>query len=539
MKIKKIVILLLVILVKVAEAQIPSIQWQKTFGGSLYEVAYCIEQTSDGGYIVAGEAGSTNGDVTGNHGGYLDVWVIKLDSLGNLQWEKCFGGSGVDRAFSIQQTPDGGYIFAATTDSNDGDVSGNHGAEDLWVVKLNNLGMIQWQKCLGGIYDDYVGEGDRSITFTSDGGYIVVGLFSDNVSNPIPGYHGAGDLWVVKLDGLGTFQWEKFYGGSNHDGAHAVQQTSDGGYIVVGYTISNDDQVSGYHGGEDIWVVKINNIGSLEWQKCLGGSNQEIGYAVQQTSDGGYIVSGFTTSNDIDVTGYHNTSVNVEDSWIVKINNSGIIQWQKCLGGSGIENAQSIKSTPDGGYIVGAVTTSAPLNGDVECNHSEYQYDYWILKLNSQGSLEWQKCLGGSYNDQAFSIEVAKCGYIVAGSSVSNDGDVTNPHGFTGVDDFWIVKLSGECILPKTSDSTSTSAFFIPNLITPNGDQHNDAFIISGLQEGYTLEIYNRWGEKIYKRENYDNNEPWNGNNISNGIYYYSLYLKDKKQYKGWVEVLN
>jgi len=358
--------------------------------------------------------------VSGNHGdGDADFWVVKLSSTGSLQWQKCLGGSRDDSAHSIQQTSDGGYIVAGFTDSNDGDVSGNHGGWDVWVVKLNSTGSLQWQKCLGGSDWDYA----HSIQQTSDGGYIVAGWTWSN-DGDVSGNHGGLDVWVVKLSSTGTLQWQKCLGGSGWDGASHAQQTSDGGYIV---SMSNDGDVSGY----DFWVVKLSSTGSLQWQKCLGGSGWDYARSIQQTSDGGYIVAGHTESNDGDVSGNHGGL----DVWVVKLSSTGSLQWQKCFGGSGWDGAHSIQQTSDGGYIVAGHTESN--DGDVSGNHGGW--DVWVVKLNSTGSLQWQKCLGGSDFDYAYSIQqTSDGGYIVAGGTYSNDGDVSGNHGDM---DFWVVKL--------------------------------------------------------------------------------------------------
>jgi hypothetical protein len=169
------------------------IEWQKCLGGTNWDVAYTIQQTSDGRFIVAGYTESNDGDVSGNHGN-SDYWVVKLDSSGDILWQKCLGGTSWDFANSIQQTSDGGFIVAGYTESNDGDVSGNHGGSDAWVVKLNSSGDIEWQKCLGGTGDEYV----NSIKQTSDGGFIVAGCTKSN-DGDVLGNHGNDDSWVVKL----------------------------------------------------------------------------------------------------------------------------------------------------------------------------------------------------------------------------------------------------------------------------------------------------------------------------------------------------
>jgi hypothetical protein len=353
---------------KKSYAQAPAIEWQRCLGGTYDDYAYSIQQTSDGGFIVAGRTYSNDGDVSGNHG-KSDAWVVKLNSSGDIEWQKCLGGTGNDYAKSIQQTSDGGFIVAGYTDSNDGDVSGNHGYFDYWVVKLNSSGTILWQKCLGGTSFDQA----YSIQQTSDGGFIVAGRTYSN-DGDVSGNHGDIDAWVVKLNSSGDIIWQKCLGGTSGDYANSIQQTSDSGFIVAGYTWSNDGDVSGNHGYYDYWVVKLNSSGDIEWQKCLGGTYYDYAYSIQQTSNGGFIVAGSTNSINGDVSGYHGYF----DYWVVKLNSSGDILWQKCLGGTSDDYANSIQQTSDGGFIVAGYTNSN--DGDVTENHGGY--DTWVVKLN-------------------------------------------------------------------------------------------------------------------------------------------------------------
>ncbi len=440
----------------------PTIEWQRCLGGSDFDDAYYIQQTSDGGFIVAGASASYDGDVSGHHHGgalddgiwfeYPDYWVVKLNSVGAIVWQKSLGGSYWDKAESIQQTSDGGFIVAGESYSDDGDVSGHHGIAgyppDYWVVKLNSAGDIEWQKSLGGSgYDEAA-----SIQQTSDGGFIVAGKSWSN-DGDVSGHHGTGhnyDYWVVKLNSVGAIVWQKSLGGSFSDHASSVQQTSDGGYILAGYTHSNDGDVSGNHGYYDYWVVKLNSSGDIVWQKCLGGSHDDYANSIQQTSDGGFIVAGYTCSNDGDVSGWHEgADYPYYDYWVVKLNSGGDIIWQKCLGGSNEDEAYSIQQTSDGGFIVAGASNSN--DGDVSGHHgSTVRKDYWVVKLNSGGDIIWQKCLGGSNFDDAYSIQqTTDGGFIVAGLTYSNDDDVSGWH--EGYDswgnstcDYWIVKLSPE-----------------------------------------------------------------------------------------------
>lgn len=288
-----------------------AIQWKKTYGGAADDDPFSILQTSDGGYIVAGYTSSVNtGDVTGYHGGAFDGWILKLDSNGNLQWTKTLGGSGTDPVFSIVQTPDGGYAATGQSTSNNGDVSGNHGLHDYWLVKLNSTGTIQWQKSYGGSNYDL----PIQLIITTDGGFLLVGKSQSNNAD-VTGNHGGYDTWVVKADNTGAVQWQKSLGGSNEDGATMVLQSADGGYVIAGYTKSTDKDVSGLHGDRDFWLVNIDNSGSLQWQKTYGGNGDDMPRTLKATNDGGYIMAGYTTSTNGDIT----SSYGAQDLWVVKL----------------------------------------------------------------------------------------------------------------------------------------------------------------------------------------------------------------------------
>jgi len=468
---------LMLFLVTVIFAQ-PSIVWQKCLGGSRFDWANSIQQTTDGEFIITGWSRSNDGDVSGNHGS-RDYWVVKLNSSGSIVWQKCLGGSQPDMAYSIKQTIDGGFIVAGVSCSNDGDVSGIHGHLDCWVVKLNSSGNIEWQKCLGGSSND----GASSIWQTADGGFIVVGRSNSN-DGDVSGHHGPTyypDYWVVKLDSSGDIVWQKSLGGSQPDLAYSIQQTTDGGFIVAGVSGSNDGDVSGNHGGNDYWIVRLNSSGNIVWQKCLGGSDDEEAYSIQQTTDGGFIVAGYTESNDGDVSGNHGRA----DYWVVKLNSSGRIEWQKCLGGSDDDRAYSIQQTADCGFIVAGCAFSNDKN--ISGNHGDS--DYWVVKLNSFGDIVWQKCLGGSGDDKAYSIQqTADGGFIVVGFSYSNDGDVSGNHGNY---DYWVVKLSSSGVSENVVIPEKFKLSVSPN-------PFNSSVKIT-VPAGAKLEIYDLRGRFISK----------------------------------------
>ena len=312
----KIILFLLFFINVYCNAQSPIIEWKKSFGGTNDDIANSIQQTNDGGYIIAGYSASTNGDVTGNHGFLTDFWIVKLASTGSIEWQKSLGGTSPDFANSIQQTSDGGYIVAGASYSIDGDVTVNHGDLDYWIVKLSSTGSIEWEKSLGGFYEDIANQ----IQQTSDGGYVVAG-YSYSSNGNVTGHHGTtsyADYWIVKLSSTGTIVWQKSLGGDEWDKASSIQQTSDGGYILTGYANSSNGNVLVNYGLNDYWILKITSTGSIEWQKSLGGSDIDFGNSIQQTSDGGYIVAGYSASTNGDVTGNHGSS----DYWIIKLSST-------------------------------------------------------------------------------------------------------------------------------------------------------------------------------------------------------------------------
>ena len=293
------------------------------------------------------------------------------------QWEKIYiaGASFLDDTYSIQQTIDGGYIVAGTA-SFDG----------FRILKLSNNGDIMWEKK----YGNFPGAA-LSIQQTKDNSYIVAGWFGNPVTM---------DILVLKLDGNGNIVWKKTYGGSGVDGNVTIKQTPDGGYIMAGVTTSFGA------GGKDVWLLKLDLEGNIVWEKTYGGSHDDgYGYSewkclIQETSDGGYIIAGATSSFGTPST---------ENVWLIKIDNAGDITWQKTYGGSDRDVANSIQETSDGGYIIAGMTESFGVGS----------WDAWILKVDAIGNVSWQKTFGTVdpfyTQDGAFSIQQTTDGeYIVA-----------------------------------------------------------------------------------------------------------------------------
>jgi hypothetical protein len=404
----------------------PGIEWQKLLGrgDSDNEVAYSVARTTDGGCIVAGRL---------RYDSNYNYWVVKLRADGDIEWEKSYGGSGDDYAESIAQTADGGYIVAGRSSSNDGNVTGHHGTTayvDAWVVKLKANGDIDWAKSLGGSDNDNA----YSIAQTKDGGYIVAGESYSNDGDGT-GNHGNNDAWVVKLRANGDIDWAKSYGGSGKDYFNSIAQTTDGGYVALGQTLSRvgDGDVGDFHYAMDYWVVKLDANGAIEREKSYGGIDSEYAESIAPTADGGCIVAGYSNSNNIDVKGDNH---GVMDYWVAKLDVNGVIEWAKSFGGSYGDYAYLIATTSDGGYIVAGTSYSS--DGDKTSGNRGYN-DAWVVKLSANGAIEWDKSLAGFDNDYAYSIaQTSDGGYIVAGASFSSDGDLS---GILGSGSFWVVKL--------------------------------------------------------------------------------------------------
>jgi Tfp pilus assembly protein PilV len=328
----------------------------KCFGGTDYDYLCNVIQTNDGKYLAVGYTNSKNGDVSSNHG-KRDGWLIKVDSNGNTIWSKAFGGTGNDYLCNVRQTDDNGYVAVGYTTSNDGDISGNHGNGDGWIVKVDSNGNTIWSKAFGG----FGAEKLNSVYQTSDGGYIAVGYTLSN------------DGWVIKVDSSGNLLWSKAFGGSSSDILYNVIQTDDGGYIAVGNTYSNNGDISGNHGGYEGWIIKVDSSGNLLWSKVFGGTSAEQLNSIYQSDDGGYIAVGYAYSNDGDISGNHGNG----DGWILKVDETGNKEWSEVFGGTNYDSFDSIIKTSNGEYITVGYTESN--DGDVSGNHGNG--DGWIVKF--------------------------------------------------------------------------------------------------------------------------------------------------------------
>jgi hypothetical protein len=484
----------------------PVIRWQKTLGGAGSDQLFDIKQTGDKGYIMGGYSYSNiSGEKLANSKGGSDFWVIKQDSAGNLIWQKTIGGSMDDVMESISLCADGGFIISGTSFSGaDGDKTdtsrddpsmASYYGGDLWILKLDSTGDILWQKTYGGNY----GEGrdqsfNRMTSFdstyaylsishiepTTDGGYIVgvsatSGISGDKTSpNRTEAnsafsffYPGFSDYWILKLDASGNIEWQQTFGSEDNDRFSMVKQTSDGGYIVggtafsyfltlFGFTTSGGDKTGAIRGGSDYWILKLNAAGAIQWQKTIGGSGDDFLMSLDLTTDNGYILGGYSNSG---ISGEKtDSSRGSYDYWVLKLNTTGDIVWQKTIGGNGTEILSGIRKTSDDGYLVSG-TSSSTISGEKKDMGFGGASDFWVLKLNDTGNIIWQKTMGGTgSNIERMELPTAVSqttdgGYIVGGfSDAPVSGNKTDSS--RGDFDYWVLKLN-QCMADTSVVSTS------------------------------------------------------------------------------------
>ena len=446
----------------IANAQFSGIEWQNTIGGSEDDYVKVVKQTSDLGFVLGGYSDSgISGKKTNLNRGGRDFWVVKLDVNGVIVWEKSIGGSDWDELNSLDITKDGGYILGGYSQSGiSGDkTEGNIGGRDYWIVKLDANGSIEWQKTVGGT--DY--EAVNCIKQTSDLGYIVGGYSSSGISgNKTEASYGIGDFWVVKLDSTGVIQWDKTFGGTFVNELSSISEKNNQGYILGGYSTSGvtGNKTADSLGLGDFWVISIDKNGSIEWQKTYGGDGTDYLFSVEKTSDLGFILGGYSTSG---ISGNKTDSCyGAMDYWVIKIDSLGVIQWQKTIGGDGDDYFQDIHQTADYGYILAGSSRSG--KSGVKTENSIGVYDYWIVKLSLTGFIEWDKTLGGYYYNDLNSIaQTSDLGYILGGSSNSNIS-VDKSENCEGnfLYDYWVVKLNNTVSIAEYSSSINYSNVY-PN----------------------------------------------------------------------------
>lgn len=442
-------------------------QWDYSYGGLLLETPCGIQQTKDGGFImggysVSGVGGDKTQPVWGTNG-YSDYWIVKMDSSGNKEWDKNFGGTEVEQLYTLQQTTDGGYILGGWSGS---DVSGDktdslHGYPfyiDYWIVKIDSFGNKQWDKDFGGLVGDVL----YAINQTADGGYILGGCSYSGIGadKSQANWNSSGltyDYWIIKIDSLGNKQWDKDFGGTEFDFIYSIQQTPDGGYILGGNSNSGisgnktQDNWDPSLSTSDYWIIKIDSAGNKLWDKVYGGTNMELLRSLQQTSDGGYILGGSSSSGiggDKSEANWGATG-STFDYWIVKTDSLGNKQWDKTFGGTDDEDMfGNIAQTSDGGYLL-AGTSYSNGGGDKSENNTLNTEEVWLVKTYTNGVKQWDKTVHSpGHVEYGYAIQTKDGCYFIASQDNGIAGGEKSQTSWNGSYDYWVAKFC---------DTTSTT----------------------------------------------------------------------------------
>ncbi|QRR00777.1 CBM96 family carbohydrate-binding protein [Dyadobacter sandarakinus] len=453
----------------------PGIEWDKKYGGNMAERLATMIATPDGGYILAGNSNSgISGEKSQPNRGpaaqtpytFGDYWIVKIGADGSKQWDRTLGGDSQDQLTTIITTSDGGYLAGGTSWSNvsgeksqdawNDQASDGNKRKDYWIVKLAADGTKQWDKTIGGTVTDDL----KSMAQTSDGGYILAGNSnSSNSGDKSQRSKGLTDFWVVKITADGTKEWDKAIGGSLQERVASVKQTADGGYILAGTSSSpvSTSKSAERRGNADYWLVKLSSDGTKQWDKAYGGSNIDECTAVTVTADGGYLLGG-TSSSLKSGEKSENSRRGSYDYWIVKVTSDGTFQWDKTIGGYEAEYLKSVTQAADGGYILAGYSESGA--GVDKTQPKKGLSDYWVVKVTSDGTKIWDKTLGTSVSDYLSCVlQTPDGGYLVAGDTDTGiaSGDKTQDNN--GAQDFWLVKLTPEGSDRKLMFSNQTLTF--------------------------------------------------------------------------------
>ncbi|MDF7815749.1 gliding motility-associated C-terminal domain-containing protein [Hymenobacter sp. YC55] len=437
-----------------AAAQAPPMQWDRTLGGTEHETMQVVQQTADGGYLLAGSSNSPVSLFKSQpRRGVDDYWVIKLDAQGRREWDRTLGGTSgtLNYLSGAQQTADGGYILGGMSWSGVGGdrTAPSRGNYDYWLVKLDAHGAVQWDRAYGTNGPDYF----TSLQQTADGGYILGGYTGSGVNgDKTQPLRGNTDYWVVKVDAQGVQQWDRAFGGDPATPFHGnqlqqVRQTADGGYILGGYTTSGQggDKTQASRGSSDFWLIKLDAQGTKIWDRTLGGAGSDLLVALQPTPDGGYILAGTSTSG---VGGDKSQpSRGSGDYWLVKTDAQGVKEWDRTFGGTDYDEVSSVCLGTDGGYLIGGFTRSGATGDKTQPGRG--QTDQWLVKVDNHGRLQWDRTLGGADFDNLGQVQpTADGGYILGGSSSSGvSGEKSEPNQNTNyTPDGWLIKLGSPTV---------------------------------------------------------------------------------------------
>lgn len=421
-------------------SQVTDIVWQQCFVTENHSTdSYCIERFNNG-YLVGIEV-CEGGVGVSNYHGSSDAWYIYIDTIGNIIWERCYGGTSGEYPTKIIPIDEQYYYLVNISCSTDGDVMcENNGEADVWVVKIDTAGSIIWQNCYGGPDT----ERPRDAILTPDGGLLFMSRIYDG-GGDISNFYGLYDNWICKIDSVGNIEWETTIGSIGRDNGFRLLLTEGNTYLALCSVADNggmsECEIIGQPGWDtDLWLVELDMEGNILSQDCYGGSTWDLGIDIIETKDG-YVILSNTESNDFDVSGNHGEW----DFWLLKLNKDHRILWQRCLGGSSYDSPNYLTQTDDNGYMLIGSTHSN--NGDVSGNHSPPPYsnsDVWVVKTDSVGEPVWQHCFGSVKGDWFWGTHtvVKKSDYDFVLAPITNGGgdDVECQHG-ESLERNWIFEI--------------------------------------------------------------------------------------------------
>ena len=443
-------------------------KWDQRYGGSNDDELWSFQQTVDGGFLLGGASRSPiSGDKTQSDWDTTlnsdDYWVVKIDSIGNKQWDKRFGGLGEDLFSRSGQILDDGYILGgySTSGMNGNKSQPSWGEGDYWIIKIDSQGNQLWDKRFGGVGDDFL----SSIVYTSDGGYLAGGFSNSPVSGDKTQPNWAinnisDDYWVVKTDSLGIKQWDKRFGGVGEDGLRAMQRTTDGGYILGGSSGSDSsgDKTQPLWGPNALnyWIIKIDSVGNKKWDRAFGGTSEDELYSLQQTTDGGYILGGYSYSDSNSLG--HKTATKT-GYWIVKTDSIGNWQWDKAFDGA--YSFYSVIQTSDQGYLLSGNSSQTFAGGDKTENNLGLDQT-WIVKTDLLGNKQWDKTIFTPESHDGWAIQTKEGCYAVANTSGGLGGYKSQP-AWDSSADYWIVVFCDTLISGVIETSKTAQILVYPN----------------------------------------------------------------------------
>jgi len=517
-------IILLVAIATTVFSQNIGIVWQQCFGGNEQDHAYDIVNIPDGFFIV-GSTESNDGDVSFNNG-IIDGWLIRTDNSGNIIWEKTYGGSSGDGFRRIFPDNSGNYILVGGSGSSDGDISNDPypDSEDFWIVKIDIDGNIIWDKIVGGSFGDIIWNGSPTL----DGGVVAVGWTYSN-DGDVSVHYGGADTWAVKISSEGELEWDFTIGTEWIDKGQAILATSDGGYLIASNSSVHEDAIGNItctphsYGWFEGVLFKLDSNLNVQWQRCYGGSDHDGIFGLLEVEDG-YVFTGSASSNDGDVSGLHGES----DAWVVKVDFEGNIIWQNPLGGSRTESGSNILKTNDGALI--SVVSTYSNDGNVSGNHSmsEYDADIWLAKLNSEGELLSQQCFGGAGNEivEFGIVKKSDNNFVIAGQTdygPSYDVGCT-PHGGNWDVDYWVFEIQDTLTSVLVSPELTGEVKVYPN---PAGDYviFEIPNALFSTSKGIAFELINIFGQQVIGKYITSEQTILDLRLLQNSVYFYRLQL--------------